>query len=62
MDLADERPRLLDLRFANDILLFVGPAEQLPYLLDKLVASLGKALGKAAAGINFASGVSAMFP
>ncbi len=62
VDLADERRRLLDLRFANDILLFVGPAEQLPYLLDKLVTSLGKALGKAAAGINFAPGVSAMFP
>ena len=42
LDLGDGGPPLLDLRFADDILLFAGPAEQLGYMLDKLVTSLGK--------------------
>ena len=42
LDLGDGGPPLLDLRFADDILLFAGSAEQLGYMLDKLVTSLGK--------------------
>ena len=42
VDLGDGGPPLLDLRFADDILLFAGSAEQLGYMLDKLVTSLGK--------------------
>ena len=33
-------PPLLDLRFADDILLFAGLAEQLGYMLNRLVTSL----------------------
>ena len=42
LDLGDGGPPLLDLRFADDILLFAGSAEQLGFLLDKLVTSLEK--------------------
>ena len=42
LDLGDGGPPLLDLRFADDILLFAESAEQLGYMLDKLVTSLGK--------------------
>ena len=42
LDLGDGGPPLLDLRFAVRILLFAGSAEQLGYMLDKLVTSLGK--------------------
>ena len=42
LDLGDGGPPLLDLRFADDILLFAGSAEQLGYMLDKLVTLLGK--------------------
>ena len=42
LDLGDGGPPLLDLRFADDILSFAGSAEQLGYMLDKLVTSLGK--------------------
>ena len=42
LDLGDGGPPLLDLRFADDILLFAGYAEQLGYMLDELVTSLGK--------------------
>ena len=41
-DLGDGGPPLLDFRFADDILLFAGSAEQLGYMLDKLVTSLEK--------------------
>ena len=43
LDLGDGGPPLLDLHFADDILLFVGSSEKLGYLFDKLVTSLGKA-------------------
>ena len=42
LDLGNGGPPLLDLRFADDILLFAGSAEQLGYTLDKLVTSLEK--------------------
>ena len=42
LDVGDGGPPLLDLRFADDILLFAGSAEQLGYMLDKLVTSLEK--------------------
>ena len=42
LSLGDGGPPLLDLRFADDIVLFAGSAEQLSYMLDKLVTSLGK--------------------
>ena len=42
LDLGDGGPPLLDLRFVDDILLFPGSAEQLGYMLDELVTSLGK--------------------
>ena len=42
LDLGDGGPPVLDLRFADDILLFAGSAEQLGYMLDKLVTSLEK--------------------
>ena len=42
LDLGDGGPPLLDLRFADDILLFAGSAERLGYMLDKLVTSPGK--------------------
>ena len=42
MGKGDGGPPLLDLRFADDILLFAGSAEQLGYMLDKLVTSLEK--------------------
>ena len=41
LDLGNGGPPLLDPRFANDILLFARSAEQLGYMLDKLVTSLG---------------------
>ena len=43
LDLGDGGAPLLDLRFVDDILLFAGSAEQLGYMLGKLVISLGKA-------------------
>ena len=42
LDLRDGGPPLLDLRVADDILLFAETAEQLCYMLDTLVTSLGK--------------------
>ena len=42
LELGDGGPPLLDLRFADDILSFAGSAEQLGYMLDKLVTSLGE--------------------
>ena len=42
LDLRDGGPPLLDLRFADDILLFARFAEQLGYVIDKFVTSLGK--------------------
>ena len=42
LDLGHGGPPLLDLRFADDILLFAGSAEQLGHMLDKLVTSLEK--------------------
>ena len=42
LDLGDGGPPLLAFRFADDILLFAGSAEQLGYMLRKLVTSLGK--------------------
>ena len=42
LDLGDGGPPLLDLRFADNILLFARSAEQLGYMLDKLVTSLEK--------------------
>ena len=41
-DLGDGGPPLLDLRFADDMLLFAGSAEQFGYMLHKLMTSLGK--------------------
>ena len=42
LDLGDGGPPLLDLRFADDILLFAGSVEQFGYIMpDKLVTSLG---------------------
>ena len=43
LDLGDGGPPLVDLRFADDILLFAGSAGQLGYMLDRLGTSLGKA-------------------
>ena len=42
LDLSDGGPPLLDLRFADDILLFAKSAEQLRYMFHKLLSSLGK--------------------
>ena len=42
LDLRNSGPPLLDLRFADDILLLAGSTKQLGYMLDKLVRSLGK--------------------
>ena len=42
LDSGDGGPPLLDLRSADDILLFARFAEQLGYMLDKLATSLGK--------------------
>ena len=41
-DVGEGRLPVLDLRHADDILLFAGSAEQLCYMLDKLMISLGK--------------------
>ena len=41
-DVGEGRPPVLDLRHADDILLFAGSAEQLCYMLDKLMISFGK--------------------
>ena len=46
-DLGDGLPPLLDLRFADDILIFARPPHEIMTLLDKLVQVLG------GAGLNF---------
>ena len=43
LDLRYGGPPLLDLRFADDLLLFAGSGGQLSYMLVKLVTSRGKA-------------------
>ena len=42
-DLGDDLPPLLDLRFADDILIFARSSHEIMTLLDKLVEFLGDA-------------------